>query len=962
MKKRILFLFLVTSGFAFGQMDSLNPLTSKQIADSVFQSVNHLIPTGKLYNRLLYEDTIQSICWNQNQIGKNDTTNHSSADYLYGALYELKAMSIDTASVPGQMAIYNPVSRYLGEAEFELDSYHYPMGIIDYDYDYVDIATNKQEGWITESNHVIELTSENLLVKTKQVQIVGPLFDLHDSDEMALIFMPENFYSNRKTSNDITNIELEYNGTTSSLQLNELFYFNPVQDSIQLFRIKVFYNDNTFIENYTIINTPELYINKNQNNSNKFALCEDLKLDGEKYIEDSGNKLKWCWIERCGSNNRVFKPFILLTGYRPPIIGQSFRKTWKIYNHEHADLLLTLLDNNYDVFLVKFNIHAKPNTHGLLESAALFEEFLLKLNALKGGQASGQENIIQASSMSADIARLTLLTMEQKHLSNTPADYPHHHTRLFISYDGNFYGANIPLAYQFQIYSHFKHPVNISVVPGVPTPYQSLKIFFSSFLYATMEQKTVQQLLMYHAKAPYDNLFENPYQQFAFTPTHHWRRQEFYDKLATVDNGVHIFPMPLSSRNVSISLGKIKETNDVENGSTQGNDFPFAGKYWRKLDAGAFKFHLRAAKYTGPNENTEIFWRRKIGLNWINPPVNHRVHVNQMQEIDNASGSFLAGAGNIISVADWTYFTLLNIVDGRNYFSHKSVVTALGINRNIWPANGSLTLDMQALGLMYNSFYGFQNDVKSNHNGYPNLGRPNDHFYVTPFEAIYVDNKINPHIKLDEDDPVDLEQLNDFIRNETEPWYLGLQNKHIGADARPNYRYHSYRRAKHTIVVGNKVTPTTDPGDFTVEANGKLTLKAGDFIQLFDGTHFKAGSDVHIVPEYQACTDYRIAVNPDSDENTSEKTMNKDFEQVFPTRVENQSFFIFPNPGSDSFEIGSESMIWQIVKIFDVNGTLLGLYHFDDSNIINVSAFNVGIYIIQIQGENNIETHKFLKL
>ena len=58
----------------------------------------------------------------------------------------------------------------------------------------------------------------------------------------------------------------------------------------------------------------------------------------------------------------------------------------------------------------------------------------------------------------------------------------------------------------------------------------------------------------------------------------------------------------------------------------------------------------------------------------------------------------------------------------------------------------------------------------------PNLGRPNDHFQITPFEAIYVDNKINPHIKLKEDDEDDLAMLNNFILNEVEPWYLGLQN------------------------------------------------------------------------------------------------------------------------------------------------------------------------------------------
>ncbi len=118
---------------------------------------------------------------------------------------------------------------------------------------------------------------------------------------------------------------------------------------------------------------------------------------------------------------------------------------------------------------------------------------------------------------------------------------------------------------------------------------------------------------------------------------------------------------------------------------------------------------------------------------------------------------------------------------------------------------------------------------------------------------------------------------------------------------------------------------------------------------------------MHIVPEYQPCTDYRIAVNPDSDENTSEKTMNKDFEQVFPTRATNNSFFIFPNPSSESFEIGSANLTWQIVKIFDINGTLLGLYHADDVKI-NVSALSSGLYLIQIQCDKVVETHQFLKL
>jgi hypothetical protein len=84
--------------------------------------------------------------------------------------------------------------------------------------------------------------------------------------------------------------------------------------------------------------------------------------------------------------------------------------------------------------------------------------------------------------------------------------------------------------------------------------------------------------------------------------------------------------------------------------------------------------------------------------------VDHEVNVREMQEIDNAPGSYLEGAGNIISVTDWAHFTLQNFFNGKNFFSHKSTFTGLGINPNLWPSDGSHTLDMQGLGLMFNEF------------------------------------------------------------------------------------------------------------------------------------------------------------------------------------------------------------------------------------------------------------------
>jgi hypothetical protein len=254
-------------------------------------------------------------------------------------------------------------------------------------------------------------------------------------------------------------------------------------------------------------------------------------------------------------------------------------------------------------------------------------------------------------------------------------------------------------------------------------------------------------------------------------------------------------------------------------------------------------------------------------------------------------------------------------------------------------------------------------EVQDDYYGYPNLGRPNDHFQVTPFEAIYVDNKINPHIKLKEDDEVDLAALNDFILNEVEPWYLGLQNKSIGANARPNYEYHSYRRAKHLIVVGNLVTPSTDPGDFTVEQNGKLTLKAGDQINLKPGTHFKAGSNVHLVPEYQVCYDLKSGTMDDGSviETTTGNIQDVQLNASLLAEKET-NFTLFPNPGSDFTEIKSKDSEAQLVVFYDINGQVKKIVNMVEENRIDILNLMAGIYLVKVQGENHTETLKFIKL
>jgi hypothetical protein len=285
--------------------------------------------------------------------------------------------------------------------------------------------------------------------------------------------------------------------------------------------------------------------------------------------------------------------------------------------------------------------------------------------------------------------------------------------------------------------------------------------------------------------------------------------------------------------------------------------------------------------------------------------VDHEVNVREMQEIDNAPGSYLEGAGNIISVTDWAHFTLQNIFNGKNFFSHKSTFTGLGINPNLWPSDGSHTLDMQGLGLMFIEFNFNPNDP-SNYFGYPNLGRPNDHFDVTPFEAIYVGENIHPHIVLEESDDADVDAINGFILNEVEPWYLGLQNQNLGAQARSNYTYKARRRAKYSITTGHLVTPKTDPGDYNVELNADLKLEAGESIHLKPGTHIKAGAKAHLFINYAACSGGKSMLYSDDENinNSSTPELGAQNREV-KTREMNNNINVYPNPSSNSFTVAS---------------------------------------------------------
>jgi hypothetical protein len=340
-----------------------------------------------------------------------------------------------------------------------------------------------------------------------------------------------------------------------------------------------------------------------------------------------------------------------------------------------------------------------------------------------------------------------------------------------------------------------------------------------------------------------------------------------------------------------------------------------------------------------------------------------------MLPIDNSAGSFLTNEGNILSVALFTYRNELTLPfpsfgnPNDPLFSHKPVVTALAINPAIWMPQNTMTLDLQSLGLMFNSQISLQNNDPSELFGYPNLGRPSDHFNVTPFEAIYVDDQVDQHIRLDKSNYV--AELSNFLGNEVEPLNLYLQNQRVGTQVLAPKVYRLKRRAPFTITTGHLVTPETDPGAYTVESNGIAELEAGISVEIQPGTEFKAGSYVWVHIGYDQC--YGKSPETNDAGSSREKLFATDPFQA--TSIEENSpdinhVQVFPNPSNGHITLKvPENSELQVIEIYSIRGNLVY-----DTKDLNVQQFEVplelekGTYLITTRADGQFSRHKLIVL
>ncbi|HRP53505.1 MAG TPA: hypothetical protein PLI97_08355 [Fluviicola sp.] len=105
--------------------------------------------------------------------------------------------------------------------------------------------------------------------------------------------------------------------------------------------------------------------------------------------------------------------------------------------------------------------------------------------------------------------------------------------------------------------------------------------------------------------------------------------------------------------------------------------------------------------------------------------------------------------------------------------------------------------------------------------------------------------------------------------------------------------------------VSHNSTPTTDPGDYVVEANAELTLKAGEEIHLKPGVHFKAGATFHAKMDPQVCGYCTYSGIPPYSDGRHPYTTNSDYENDVQTdlNLEASLFKIYPNPSTTTATI-----------------------------------------------------------
>ncbi|MDF3029259.1 MAG: hypothetical protein K0S23_3566 [Fluviicola sp.] len=968
MRKFITGLFLLIGLNGWGQVDTLEFTTRREVADTLFGLLNPNIYGGALLDRSLTEDSLLNMqllgdysgaatAWSWLQAYSDIAVSYADPTYLFtdSALYhKLEVFQLDASAVNNDQLIQ-------------------PFGLLLHNMSRIDSAlfsipnvfSNQQSQLkLSETYNESEVYSKVLLKSAALLELYGE----HGYDEGTIVYDPQ-FIS---TSPDISVLSIQLNmgnGFQKFSVVNNTIKY-PIISDWQLGQAAINYTIDSVLKQDTLsfyVSTVT-YKYKNQEKS-----AERWDTGVQEYPQSGEKQLEYCIKFGCGNGRKIKRPVIIAPPYRP--ISQIVGFNTYYDQFDFKSLISSLSEMGYDVIFIK----ETPGNRGINHAGGILANFLKFINQQKKDNYPNEdwENVVIGFSAGGQHWRYALKKLEKEHMEQ---NLPHHHTRLYIPYDSPHWGANVPMFAQavFKDMSAFSFPAFLT--------YESLKDAAS------------KDMLMNHILG--SNISSSGHNR-VITPAPTSESQNIANLLNNSFNHQYT-PMndlrksfPTFTRNVAISTG----SNSLDYNSAYGL-YPAMKLFKQEI--------MIPAWYGGRTINRSVY-ASKYGSGWpiferkdlyiflgIPIGIQRNYKTNNAYEWDLAQGGYKdefydkggmglgalqytgvpVGAVTILLGSAQSVIAPLGQLAGTQYYKNHMnflpTVSALGINPAIWQ-NNNLYYNLKDEGLMFNQF-NYDPNIPSNTYGYPNLANPSGHFNVTPFEALYCDHQTYQHIKMQQS--VDDDQLDDvylvytrnFILDEAEADVVYLQNKVIGKNHiqwNHNYRYKAWYKAYQDIVVGANVSPKTDSGPYTIESTGEITLYACHEINLKPGFSSANGSKFHGFIRCDGC--YRPhgksnSENSDSNPGSAENAEQLNLIQRSLSETEGEKELqVFPNPTTDQFTIVFPRAGGKYL-IADINGQVFKHEEVGEENKTIYIRLPKGVYFLKWIEQEKITTKKIIVL
>ena len=781
------------------------------------------------------------------------------------------------------------------------------------------------------------------------------------------------------------------------------------------------------------------------------------------------------WYSTCNSAQKIRKPYIISAGFNPghglqlvpyenylndinvningtsillPITfgwrGTSYEAYNGGYNKRSSPLeakqckegssngnkyLDRLRDEGYDVIILMYD----NGVDYLENNAVLFEELVNKINVQKYANGYYFENVVSGYSAGGLSTRLALAKMEYKYKNGLG---PNPHTKLWVSMDGEFQGANVPLGLQYLI-DFQSNPAN--VLPTVAGGLNGLQVLSDNINRIAAD---IAQGFNGNVQAKSITVFTSAHPS-GITP----ERTNFLNALNSIPGSFNGYPTFV--RRVGVGQGstigtKIPYTSNIMfNSQLKLN--PFGDSYTASDCKGSYTVYKPVAVKTttarwwgsnNPNDNifdgnvyvnsTWTFLKRQctsgsifgipyclcfgpfeisgtqttIGDQHIPKPTNP---VNY----DDAPASTLSAHLELYGTSAYGFYN--------NWFAGNSSAGCDPTLHSFAPTVSTLDLHDPSTGLPLDMFRSPALAVPHNgldlmninnktgvtrHSqlrfGFPYLKYPNNHYQVTPFDAVFAtgtDNGTNSDGTISKPDNqlhvLDAQtQMGDYLaRVEVAPTNLYLTNQLVGSSAstNPSYTggYIAEFEARDKIIMGktdvmgnniyslyNNENYLSPNGDFGVSIGAKAIIHCGDQIELLPGLSIPIGAnmDMYIKPYNCANVLYRVnngGNNSGSPDNNPLPYKGFDYDKPL-NKVNGKkinSFLLYPNPNNGRFTyVNVCEETTSTLTITDISGNIVYVTSITNNSAIDLelNQLSNGFYLATVTNKTNFDTFKLV--